>query len=130
MKVIFNMNITAIYALVRIHVQQSITYADRMAIAFFWPTLTLVIFGYLSKSMVTTVTQYAREILIMGALFEALTFRTAVLLVRNVYEEVKSKSVASLFSSPFTLFEWIISFVLYRVILFVSNLHVLKTIGL
>jgi len=123
------MNINAISMLVRMYILRNIMQLQYAMIAFFWPVLQLTIFGCIGKSMVQTGVLKSPDLFVFGAILYDLIFRTAILLARNVYEEVVSKSLPNLFSSPFTLIEWILSVALYAAGMFIMLCVLLSSLS-
>lgn len=112
------MNTTAVCALAHGYIKQNLIHVDRFTLVFFWPVIFLILFGYIGKTISTDSPYNAQEVLVFGAICEGLTLRISVLLARNVYEEVKSKSLPNLFSTPLTLSEWICALIAYTLAIF------------
>jgi ABC-2 type transport system permease protein len=100
---------------------------NKLASAFFWPGFDMIVFGFMIAGIPSTIQdpELTKGLLINIALWPIVN-RGSLTLSLSLFEELRSQNVASLFSTPLTIGEWILGSIIEG---FISSLFVALMCG-
>lgn len=110
------MNITRITALVRRHLLLTFRSADRLLNLIYWPLITLIVWGssFLWIGNQENAPHLLATILTAIILWQV-TYRISLEVANNLYEEILSRNIVNLFSTPLCFAEWIVAMIILSI---------------
>ncbi len=110
----FRLSWHRIWAIVIRHAYNFRRSYDRLADSFYWPVMDLIVWGLSSRWMESNTTTLGNVALIVltGLVFWQIVWRSNYEISVNLLEEVWNHNLANIFSTPLTVFEWILAVML------------------
>lgn len=109
------MNIRRIMAMVQRYFYNTKHSYDRLTDMFYWPLMDLLIWGltglYFTK--LSPDSGNATTILLTGIIFWIVTWRAQYEITTNLLSEMWDRNLVNIFASPLTVYEWIVSVVIF-----------------
>lgn len=112
------MKVNRIYAIV-LKIMYSFTHSyDRLADAFYWPTMDLLLWGLTSTYFKTTGTDDSKIIMVIvsGILLWIIVWRGQFEITLNLLEDLWDRNLINIFATPLKFSEWITAFIIVGLI--------------
>ncbi len=101
---------------------------NKLASIFYWPVLDIIIFGFMVTGIQTAqLDPLATKGLLINIALWPLVNRGSLTLSLSLFEELRSRNIANLFTTPLSIYEWIAGSILEGLI---SSLFVLLVCGI
>lgn len=112
------MNLNRIWAVVMRHIYSFQRNLDRMADSFYWPAMDIVIWGLTSAWVQASQATIPNFVLVMltAIIFWQIVWRANYEISVNLLDEFWNQNLVNLFSSPLTIWEWIVAVLIIGVI--------------
>jgi ABC-2 type transport system permease protein len=108
------MNFNRVFAVVIRHLYAYRKNLDRLSDSFYWPTMDIVVWGLTSKWVASSQSNIPHFVLVLltALVFWQVVWRANYEISVNLLEELWSQNLVNLFSSPLTIYEWIVAVML------------------
>jgi len=117
------MNINRIFAIILRHLYNFKHHVDRWSDCFFWPAMDIVLWGLTSQYIQNTGASLNNIVLVLlsGLVFWQVIWRGQYEIATNFLEELWSKNLVNIFSTPLSSGEWIMGVIMFGLIkMFIS----------
>lgn len=105
-----------VWAMVIRHIYQILNDRWRLINTFYWHILDIILMGYLSTWVQSDVSNKFGVMILVPIFFWNLVTRANFDVSWNMMEEIWSKHIPNLFSSPLNIYEWILSSFIFALI--------------
>jgi len=107
----FTQSLTRIWGVVMRHMYLYIRSLDRLSDSVYWPVMDIVVWGVTSRWMMQNQTGIPDLVLMIltGLVFWQIVWRANYEISVNLLEEFWNQNLVNLFSTPLTVYEWILS---------------------
>lgn len=105
------MNLNRVWAVVLRHLYNFRHSLDRVADAFYWPTMNVFLWGFTSVFIAHVQSSFSFIILTLlsGVLLWQIVWRGQYEITVNILEEIWTQNMVNMFASPLKLSEWILA---------------------
>lgn len=109
------MNPRRVKAMVRRYFYNLVHNYDRMADMFYWPLMDILVWGLtgLYFANLNTSSPYSATVILTGLIFWIITWRAQYEITTNLLSEMWDRNLVNIFSSPLTVFEWILAVIIF-----------------
>lgn len=112
------MNKNRIIAIVVRHLYSWRRDYDRLTDAFYWPAIDIFLWGFAASYMsrMNGANNQLVVAILTGAVFYMVIWRSQIEMTVGLLQEMWAKNIGNLFSSPLTIYEWVVSVLILGII--------------
>jgi len=115
------MNYLPISAIILRHLWLIRNYMNRLLFVFYWPTLDILMWGFVGKYMQAIQGTYNVQIIfLLSILLWSAFARIGMEVFQALLEELWSNNIVNIFASPIKLSEWIVGVILFVILMFIA----------